>query len=285
MSERASLAELKAKSELVLKGVLSNTRMAAAAAMLVPLGSIGAGDVQAMSASHIDANAPVQNTPGVYSYTFTVYNDSVSYGYGEAFLSDNIEEIADPPGPGIHLVDWELPLFEPITDLNNTFVRNIGLPENWDVELVEYDVEEMDSTTAEAYEYYNWENSYDPNEDPFHGVNYDGNDFLTPTKILHFFSTFDEFGNPHNPILEGDPNGLVFTFDSDYAGTNSPYIASFFFVPPAIGDPPSPLAGAPLTPNHPNFVAPPVDGVPEPATAGLAAMGILATLTGLKRRR
>lgn len=277
------MTDLKARSAAVLKGAMKGTRTASLAAALMPLGAVAVNQAQGMTASHMEAPSPTFDGTH-WNYSFTIFNDSFSDEYADAVLSSNLidEEPDAEPVFGFNLVDWELPLYDN-TDLNDDIVSMVTLPDGWAVEVI---VGAGNSSSVpgltEAYGDYNWADGYDPNQDPDHGVNYNGNDFLDPSYVLHFYSTFDADGDPFNPVAEGGFLG-GFGFKSIYDGTASPYLASFIFEPQAVGDPPTPLAGfAPNTPSHP---ASQQAVVPEPMTAGLVAMSGMALLAGLKRRR
>jgi len=273
MSTNNVIEDLKAKTKVIVKRAVKGGAAAVFAASLVPLGSIGsvgANEAQAVTATHMESSAVFNNGTNKWDYTFRVFNDSTQYG-----------ELG---------VNWELPLFND-TNFNDAIISDVVLPNDWFVELLNGPTDQ--STATQAYGGYDWDSGYDSATDP-NAANYsvDASEYENPDFIIHFYSDFQDFVEvviPLNPILDPDSalfaggvNFLDFGFSSDFGPTNAPYLMSYIFQDPAAGDPPTP-GFAVLSPNHPaNQQA--NGAVPEPLTAGLAALSSMA-LVGYTRRR
>ena len=77
--------------------------------------------------------------------------------------------------------------------------------------------------------------------------------------------------SPYDPIFPGGDSRIGYSFVSDYSAGNAPYMASWEFLPPTIGDPPFPVGSLPALPG-------PLGGlVPLPAAFPMA----LIVLTGM----
>ncbi len=189
-------------------------------------------------ASRVDATiTPVGNQ---YLYEFEVFNTSPimsGSGYGN-------EEICD------EIVDWELPLF----DVNDLDIASISTPSGWDFEILPPDgTSDYYNNSDSPYNFSKW--NYNKSEDPLLSINpewYGSNPevFEDPPLILHWYNVANTNGTPTNSILPG--NSLTeFSFLSDFAPKNAPYLASWYTAPPDLGDPPIPIGSYFATPNSP----------------------------------
>ncbi len=170
------------------------------------------------------------------------------------------------------IVDWELPLWS-FQDIDfNTIVD----PPGWTHEILngKNDVTGFYNNPNGLYGNYKWDWTAandptlqaDPNAyGPGAGV------FENPPVIIHWVTTLDANNNPTDPICVGQSRG-GFSFISDFNFVPAPYVASWFFANPTIGDPPIP-GQAFGTPNSPARQA--AQAIPEPGTLVLLSIGAL----------
>lgn len=104
--------------------------------------------------------------------------------------------------------------------------------------------------------------------------------WLTPSHLIHWYTPDDPDASPRDPIWSFDSRD-GFSFMSNFAAVNAPYMASWENEPSTIGDPPTPQGGA--LPGTPQFTGP---IVPLPAAFPVAVI-VMAGMAGvgyLKRR-
>ena len=309
MKEKRSKVKLLCDAgSTMVRRTLRQASKAGIVAALVPLGMIGLpgqANAQVQRSSWVDG-AVTQQPNGQYLYEFTVHNttgddDDTGYGYG-----------------GELVVDWELPLIvAPGQDWTHV-VSNIQSP-GWDdaapagavpggvaIEPWYYEVITPDGTIQEtsdpfspgpgsaSYYYdnpngpygqydWNWTKESDPvwqDDNDVYGPNPD--QFLDPDYIIHWY-THDEPGDsPVDPIWPFESR-MGYSFISDYSAGNAPYMASWFFEEPTIGDPPFPAGSLPALPGPTG----PIGGiVPLPAAfpIGFIVMSGMAGVGYLRRR-
>jgi hypothetical protein len=278
----SAMLELQEKSQALLQSALKNAAGASLAASLVPL-ALAAAPADAQMGGEPPHSARVDSavtqSSSLYNYSFTVFNTSPN---------PNTQGIGGIP----LLVNWELPIFN-VNDVNN-----IQSPAGWTYEIVDTDGNLIDENTglptggtssyfnnpSGPYGDYGWD--YDPNTDPDRGNYLNPDAFIDPPYIIHWYTPRSDYGgnNPILPIWVSDVNFLSgFGFESDFASTNAPYLSSWDFLRPRVGDPPIPGGagfGFPNSPSYRNFGT----AVPEPSTFALLMAGSLVGV-GLRLRR
>jgi len=204
------------------------------------------------------------------SYNFTVCNLSdPSVGDGEVGFAGVIR-------------DWELP-WDP-----NAGIDNIRVPFGWDWQIETRGVTNADTGWGGVIE---WQDPNDPFYDPR---------FADHTQVLHFYTSCgrpiaNDFTAsltndsavgcnqlPQEWIPAGTNNQLSgFGFDSPFSETNSPYQASWLFLPVNTGDPAFPQPGAAFSPS---FFAP-ASTIPEPTSLALMSLALFAAGRKCKKAR
>lgn len=209
-------------------------------------------------------------------YEFEVFNTSpvlTGGGYGR-----ECDEI----------VNWELPLF----DIGDLDMASISSPSGWNFELLPPDgTSNYYNTSNSPYHFskWNWTATNDLllQEDPnLYGSN--PQVFENPPLVLHWYNPADSNRLPTNSIRPGGSLG-GFSFLSNFAPKNAPYLASWFSRPPRGGDPPIPNGLTFATPNSPSRQQ--AQGSrPSPTTVsesdslfGLLGLGALGILTQVKK--
>lgn len=282
----------------LLEGPLRHVRGASLAAMLVPLAMAGTSPAEASAidpcrTSRVDAEVTAGAGDGSqYLYEFTVFNTSPSDASGACGINNNV------------IVDWELPLFSP----GDIVAGSLTSPNEWWRAEV---IPPGQSTFPSGYyknpdgPYGNYEWDYAPGVDPLLDPGQGGDPnlygptpgmFINPPLIVHWYTCDGDWvqdpdcevilaSSPVSPIAAGQNLG-GFSFLSDYAPQNAPYLTSWFQEPPTSGDPPSP-GGTFGIPGSPEFFAAQgqSDPTPVPEPAALALLGAGAAMLGIRRRR
>lgn len=189
-------------------------------------------------ASRVDSKiTPVGNK---YLYEFEVFNTS-PVAEGDGYGSEICDEI----------VNWELPLF----DVGDLDVASISSPSGWDFEILPPDgTSDYYNNSDSPYNFSKW--NYSTADDPILSADSDwyGSNpevFEDPPLILHWYNVADSDGFPTNSIFP--ENSLAqFSFLSDFAPKNAPYLSSWYTRPPNGGDPPIPFGSTFATPNSPS---------------------------------
>lgn len=263
---------LRRKSKDLLKGALKNARTAGLAAALVPLGSLTAHathedlpDVTSRvdGTVVVDGTRPTSTRPtSQFCYEFTVFNTTTEFASGGAY----------------EIWEWYLPIFDPGD------VVDVFSPEGWTYEIVAPGDSSSDGTT--------W--SWDPDHDPallaspgLYGPPAAETAFLPSSGNVYglrwYTSEFGEFGDT---IPIGSELG-DFGFYSEYGDANAPYQTGHIFVPPVLGDPPSPTnpPGLPASPAYQAAIGGATSPVPEPGSMALFGIGTVVMFVGAGIRR
>lgn len=214
-----------------------------------------------------------------FLYEFEVFNTSPVLS-GSGYGGDTCDEI----------VDWELPLFD-VEDLD---VTSITSPSSWNFEILPPDgTSDYYNNPDSPYNPTGW--NYTAADDPLLIADADlyGSNpqvFENPPLILHWYNPADSSSNlPTNSIFPGGSLG-EFSFLSDFAPKNAPYLSSWFNRPPRRGDPPIPFGLTFATPNSSSRqqaqdIGNPIS-VPEPGSLlGLLGIGVLGVLAQVKNQK
>ncbi len=223
-----------------------------------------------------------------FRYDFTVFNTSevLELAVAEATL----EVFQIEPGEIPVIVDWELPIFSlsDVAGLNpNDPSGAIDSPDGWAVEVIPPDSStDIYNNVDGPYGPYSWD--YDAATDPAaQAGDYGPNPevFNDPPWIIHWYLQPNGPGELPAGIFPGDSlDG--FGFVSDYSEQAAPYLSSWFFLPPALGDPPIPNDPVFSTPNSPERQQAQRGAIPEPASLAAWALVLgVAIAAGLIRRR
>ena len=269
-------------------------------AALVPLGMIGLPGTAHAQTSYVEGTVTPQG--GRYLYEFTVYNNG----------DDDDDAYGGYDGEGLVIVDWELPLIvgdgqtwsdvvdtimSPTGDFGAAFVE--ADPQPWYYEVItpagiiqaSSDPHSPGAGSASVYydnpagpygEYdWSWTKEADPvwqDNNDVYGPNPDR--WLDPDYLIHWYTPDDPEESPRDPIFPFDSR-TGYSFMSDISGGNAPYMASWFFEPPTIGDPPSPQGGGPL----PGIPGPtPIVPLPAAFPVALIVMAGMAGVGYIRRR-
>lgn len=260
-----------------VRGFLASTALGTLVALALPQSAVAGVSAAVDQSSHVEDNGGSENSPGIYTYEFTVFNDGAAGNFvNEGGYSNFVNPV---------IVDWELPYFA------DSGITNIISPTGWN-----FAIETIG--TANAVTGWGGAAAWQIAGDDF----YFGDDspFSTVTQVLHWYlEEWAESDNSTNGIHAGDSaacgvatfalvvtetpcNALAgFSFDSQYPATAAPYQASWAFLPIRTGDPAFPLGGGsvPFSPTLQAAV------VPEPGSIGLLATGLFGLGAWLGRRK
>ena len=281
-------AETTRAAPAFLNPALTQSRTATVAAALIALGLgalVASGPADAGSfgpptpSSRVDAT--VTPDSGGSLYKFSVFNTTPipsAVTINSTVISPLCSNCTNV------IVNWELPLFS----LNDIRSGTILSPTNWTYEIIAPGASPPVSSNyyndpTGPYGPYKW--NYSAATDPLLATTpglYGPNPsvFDNPPWIIHWYTLDNGSGIPLNSIL---PGGSLpgFEFISDFSSLNAPYLSSWYLLPPVSGDPPAPNNSF-GTPNSParQFA----QGVPEPATVSLIALGLFMMGTLMRRR-
>jgi hypothetical protein len=248
-------------------------------AAIVATLAVTASFAQATRVSHVESNTV--NNGGVYTYNFTVFNDS-----HEPFISPNCGvataralapdseaaavtpavQFSDPSDCLNHRIfEWSMPYF---SDSN---ITNIFAPNRWfsSIETI---------GTANAATFFDGESPtwIDP-ADPFYfGA---GSPFNGVTQILRWY-TFDICGDGCIGLIDPGQSLGGFGFESTYGATAAPYDAGWVEERRRSGDPDFPIVGTPASP----LTLGADNQVPVPSAWFLLALGFAPLVRTLRKQ-
>lgn len=267
MQDQVACSDTTPQRRQLLASRMKAVRKAAIAAALIPLAAAvpSQASIQLYS-SRVDST--VETHAGTFLYQFTVVNTTPGSS-----------------GSGPTIVDWELPLFDAAD------VEQIMSPAGWTYEIVTPNqTTPFYNNAAGPYGQYKWDwtPTGDPTVDPAIGGDPAAygptpDKFRHPTLVLHWYTTYalDDLQRviPDNPILVQSALG-GFSFASNYAPANAPYLSSWYRLPPRPGDPPVPGGNVGFVPRSPAFDA----AVPEPTPLAALGYGLVSLAMYLRRR-
>jgi hypothetical protein len=238
-------------------------------AMCVAALALSTSVAQATRVSHVESNTV--NTGGLYTYNFTVFNDShepfisplcgtassVAFAPdGSVALAAAAAQVSDPSDCLNHRIfEWSMPYFSDST------ITNIFSPNRWNFSIETIGV--ANASTVFDGGSPTW---IDP-ADPFYfGA---GSPFNGVTQILRWY-TFDCNGDGCLRLI--DPGQFLggFGFESTYGATAAPYDAGWVEERRRSGDPDFPIVGLPGSP----LALGATNQVPVPAAWLLLALGL-----------
>jgi hypothetical protein len=235
-------------------------------AMCVAALALSASFAQATRVSHVESNT--LNNSGLYTYNFTVFNDShqpfisplCGAASSVAFAPNGAvaaaAQVSDPSDCLNHRIfEWSMPYF------SDSQITNIFSPGRWQV-----NIETIGTANAATFFDGGAPTWIDP-ADPFYfGAN---SPFNGVTQILRWY-TFDTCGDGCIGLIDPGQSLGGFGFTSTFGATAAPYDAGWVEERRRSGDPDFPIVGLPGSP----LALGATNQVPAPAAWLLLALGL-----------